>query len=324
MIGSVVGGAMLLVFSIYRPTEYKAQLFFIVDEDHDAMGLGAASGILSQLGLNLGGLTSSGGFFEGDNIIEFLKSRSMIDKTLLSNIGELEGETNLLVDRFVEISGFRKKWARKAHLTTLEFKDTTGIYVQDSVMARLYKRINKKHLKIAKKNKRLNIIEINFRSSDEKFSKVFVETLIQNASDFYIQTRTLRSKENLEVLTHQVDSVRQELNKAIGGVAAATDANPDPNRALQSLRVGSQLRTVDVQANTEILKELVKNQELAKITLRNEKPIIQILDKPILPLENNKIGKALAMLIGGTLGGFLICFFLILRKAYQLIMKEPE
>ena len=321
--GSIVGGVIFLVFSICRPVEYKAKLFFIVDEDKGGMGLGAASGILSQLGLNIGGLTSSGGFFEGDNIIEFLTSRSMVDKTLLSS-GEQNVESDLLVNRFVELGGYRKKWEKNERLEGLVFRDTIGVYLQDSVMARFYKLINKKHLKIAKKNKRLNIIEINFKSSDEVFSKAFVETLIQNASDFYIQTRTLRSKENLEVLTHQVDSVRRELNEAIEGVAAATDANPNPNRALQSLRVGSQLRTVDVQANTEILKELVKNQELARITLRNEKPIIQILDKPILPLENNKIGKALAILIGAVAGGFLVCLALILKRIYRAIMNEPR
>src|SRR5690606_26297069 len=159
--------------------------------------------------------------------------------------------------------------------------------IQDSLLSEFHKRILKKNLKITKPNKQLNIIAIEMETPDEAFSKAFVETLIENASDFYIQTRTRKAQENLAILTHQVDSVRNELNRAIGGVAAAVDANPNPNRAFQSLRVGSQQRTVDVQANTAILTELVKNQELAKITLRNERPLIQALDRPILPLEND-------------------------------------
>src|SRR5690606_22167694 len=139
--------------------------------------------------------------------------------------------------------------------------------------------------------------------------------------EFYVQTRTLKANENLDVLTHQVDSVRRELNEAIRGVAAATDANPNPNRAFQSLRVQSQLHTVDVQANTAILTELVKNQELAKITLRNEKPVIQVLDKPILPLDNDKVGKLKAIVIGGSLGGFLSCLVLLMIRLYRQIMS---
>jgi hypothetical protein len=45
---------------------------------------------------------------------------------------------------------------------------------------------------------------------------------------------------------------------------------------------------VDVQANTAILtEELVKQTELAKVTLRKETPLIQIMNGPILPLTKN-------------------------------------
>src|SRR5690606_22088858 len=217
-------------------------------------------------------------FFKGDNIIEFLKSRSMIDKTLLTEV-EFDGKTDLLVNRYIACYGLRKKWADNTRLRDIQFKDTVGIYTQDSLMAEFYKSILKRDLEIGKLDKKNNnILVVKMETPDEVFSKAFVETLIENESDFYIRTRTQKAEENLAVLTHQVDSVRKELDAAIGNVAAATDANPNPNRALQSLRVGSQRRTVDVQANTAILTELVKNQELAKITLRNERPVIQILD----------------------------------------------
>src|SRR5690606_18904336 len=215
----------------------------------------------------------------------------------------------------------RKKWANKAHLRDIHFKDTIGIYRQDSLMAEFYKLILKRDLKIGKPEKKNNIIVVEMETPDEDFSKAFVETLIKNAADFYVHTRTQRAEENLAILTHQVDSVRRELDAAIGGVAAATDANPNPNRALQRLRVSSQMRTVDVQANTAILTELVKNQEIAKITLRNEKPIIQVLDKPILPLENDKLGKVKALVIGGAIGGVLAGLILVCRYIYRQIMS---
>src|SRR5690606_32780228 len=142
-----------------------------------------------------------------------------------------------------------------------------------------------------------------------------------NAADVYIRTRTQKAKEYLAVLTHQVDSVRKELDAAISGVAAATDANPNPNRALQRLRVGSQERTVDVQANTTILTELVKNQEHAKITLRHEKPIIQVLDRPILPLEDDSIKVKVALLVGFISGCLLTCLVLVFRYIYRQIMS---
>jgi len=321
LIVGFMGGAIGLFYSIYRKINYTANLNFVMEEPSSSRnGLGAAAGIAAQFGFNLGGMASSGGFFQGDNIIEFLKSRSMIDKTLLTEV-DIDGKKDLLVNRYVEYNGLREKWAEKPHLQEIQFRDTTGVYLQDSLMSVFYKSILKNNLTIDKPDKKLNIIAIKMETPDEAFSKTFAETLIKNASDFYIQTRTQKAEENLAILTHQVDSVRRELNEAISGVAAATDANPNPNRAFQSLRVGSQRRTVDVQANTAILTELVKNQELAKITLRNEKPVIQVLDRPILPLENDKLGKAKAIIIGGFLGGFLICLVLLIRRIYRQIME---
>lgn len=318
----MIGG---LLFVTLKKTQYIATLNFVMDDQSSSSGggLGAAANIAAQLGINLGGLGNSGGLFEGDNIIEFLKSRSMIDRTLLTEV-TVEGNKGLLVDRYIDYNELREKWASKGSLQHIQFKDTIGVFQQDSLLAEFHKQILKKHLTISKPNKQFNIIEIEMKTQDEVFSKLFVETLIENVSDFYIQTRTRKAQENLAILTHQVDSVREELNRAIGGVAAAVDANPNPNRAFQSLRVGSQQRTVDVQANTAILTELVKNQELAKITLRNERPLIQTLDRPILPLENNKVGKVMGMAIGGILAGFLCGILLMFKRVYGWIMADEN
>lgn len=319
---SIAGAAAGLAYALLKPLKYTASISFIIDDQGTApSSLGAAAGIAAQLGFNLGGLSSSGGFFQGDNIIEFLKSRSMVDQTLLSTV-VLDGKEEMLVDRYVAYNKLRDKWSKNERLARLEFRDSTGNYLQDSLMREFYNKIIKKNLKIGKLDRKLNIIEVSMTTHDELFSKAFVETLIHNASDFYIRTRTQKAEENLAVLTHQVDSVRRELDAAIRGVASATDANPNPNRAFQSLRVGAQQRTVDVQANTAILAELVKNQELAKITLRNEKPIIQALDKPILPLENDKLSIVKAIVLGGLLAGIIAVFVLLARRIYRQVMTE--
>jgi uncharacterized protein involved in exopolysaccharide biosynthesis len=59
---------------------------------------------------------------------------------------------------------------------------------------------------------------------------------------------------------------------------------------------------------------LVKQSELAKVTLRKETPLIQVIDKPILPLKKEKFGKAKGIVMGGILAGFLVVVYLITRK----------
>jgi hypothetical protein len=139
-------------------------------------------------------------------------------------------------------------------------------------------------------------------------------------SDFYVNTKTKKSVQNVAILQRQTDSVRRELNAAITGVASSVDVNPNANPALQILRAPSQKRQVDVQANQAILTQLVANLEISKVSLRKETPLIQVIDRPILPLEKEKLGKLRGMIIGGIIGGFLAIFIIIVKKMFKEVI----
>jgi uncharacterized protein involved in exopolysaccharide biosynthesis len=64
---------------------------------------------------------------------------------------------------------------------------------------------------------------------------------------------------------------------------------------------------------------LVKQTELAKVTLRKETPLIQVIDTPILPLKKEKFGKAKGIVLGGILAGFLVIMFLIFQRMWKSV-----
>ncbi|MCY4780808.1 lipopolysaccharide biosynthesis protein [Sphingobacterium sp. UT-1RO-CII-1] len=312
------GGAIGLFMSINSKPTYIAKLNFVL-EDAKSGGLGNLGGLAAMAGVNLG--TSGGGLFQGDNILELYKSRHMLTETLLSLVDEQGKE--LLVDRYIAMNELREAWSG-SDLADVNFDLPRAKFTlqHDSLMGLLVKNIRENILNVRKPHKTLSLIEVEVKAPDEVFAKVFTETLVSKVSAFYVDGRTQKSQENLNILQHQADSVRRELNRAIGGVAASADANPNANPARQVLRVGSAQRQVDVQANQAILTELVKNLELAKVTLRKDAPLIQVVDSPILPLEQERLGKAKAVVLGGLIAGFLIVAFLVGRKYYQDIMSS--
>ena len=79
----------------------------------------------------------------------------------------------------------------------------------------------------------------------------------------------------------------------------------------------SKRRQIDVQANTAILTNLVVQLELAKITLRKETPLIQLIDKPILPLLKERVSRLKSLITGGLLAGFLIVLYLVFGRLYN-------
>jgi hypothetical protein len=260
--------------------------------------------LASLAGINLD--NAGGGLFEGDNILELYKSRLMIEKTFLS-AGNFDGKKELLIDRYIDFNGLRDKWKKNDNIDNISFGGDPDKFdrKQDSIITNFTKLFNKKYLSVTKPDKKLSIIRVELKSKDELFAKEFADKIVENVNTFYVQTKTKKSYQNVQILQHQADSVRSELNSSIGGVASAIDASPNANPLLLSLKVPSQRKQVDVQASTAVYAEIVKNLEVSKISLRKDMPLIQLIDTPVLPLDSDKIGKLLGIALGMAAGAII-------------------
>jgi hypothetical protein len=316
---SFIGSLLGLGYAFTQKPIYKAEFSFVLEDEKSGGGLGSALGLASQFGLDMGG-GGGGSIFAGDNLLELMKSRSMVQKALLSPIN-VKGKDQSLADYYILLNEMRKGWEGKAHLESLNYPINADISkfnrVQDSVLMGIHQDIIKNLLSVAKVDKKLSILKVTVNSEDEIFSKAFTEAIVTEVSNFYVETKTKKSKANVAILQFQVDSIRNQLNSAISGVAQSNDDVPNLNVSRQILRSSGQQRQIDVQANTAILTELVKNLEVSKLSLRKETPLIQIIDKPILPLPVEKFGKVKGILLGGFLAGFLVVMGLILRRVFQ-------
>jgi len=318
----IAGGVLGLIFSVRSKVNYLANCTFVLEEESGSGGgIGQLAGLASMVGLDLGG--GGGGVFQGENLLELYRSRMMITKTLLSTY-TIDGKPMLLVDRYIQFNQFKTtSWEENPRLHNINFipgKDGKFSRVQDSLLTEFATEIDKKYLVVIKPDKKLNIIKVQLTAPDEQFAKGFNDLIVKNVNDFYVQTKTKKSTVNLAIIQHQADSVRRMLNGAISGVARSTEINPNPNASRVVLKVPSQLKQVDVQANTAILTELVKNLEISKVSLRKETPLIQVIDEPIYPLPAKRNGKSLSVIAGAFLFGLLGVLFLSIRRAIKSVL----
>lgn len=296
---SILGAFMGVAYAYFNKPVYTATCTFVLDEGKSGGALSQYAGLAAMAGINLGG--ASDGLFQGDNIIELYKSRTMLLKTLLS-YGRFDGKKELLISRYIKINKLRERWekSKNSELKHLSFNIPVEKYTRlnDSVMSSIVGEINKAYLSVSKPDKKLSIIKVDVKSVDEQFAKVFNEAVVANVNQFYFETKTKKSTSNLDILQHQADSVRAVLNSSLGGAASAIDANPNPNLALRVLGVPSQRKQIDIQANTAIYAEIVKNLEMARLTGRQEAPLIQIIDQPVFPLQMVKFSKLKGLVFG--------------------------
>ena len=185
--------------------------------------------------------------------------------------------------------------------------------VQDSLIKDLVKLIKKEYLLVDKPSRKTTILEIGFDHKDEVLAKIFNENLVKIVNEFYQKTKTLKTGSNLNILQRQSDSVKIVLDSSIM-ILAETDQNiPNPNPLSKVNLVPYQKAMIDVQVNSAIYQELLKQLELAKVTHRNNMPLIQVIDKPSYPLENSR-WKLFKTLIYGLIFGFSFSIFSLSLK----------
>ena len=319
---SLLGGILGIVYASFQKPTYSATTTFVLEEDKGGGGgLGGALGLASSFGFDLGG--GGGGLFSATNIIELMKSRLVVEKTLLNTVKVADKEISL-ADYYIQINELKDDWAKKPALVNINFPvnvDRAKFSLQqDSILQIISADLKKYNLTIIQKDKKVTIISLTVKTENELFSKLFCEQLLKETSDFYIETKSKKSRLNVDVLQHQADSVRVELNNAITGVAAEGDNVYNLNPAFNVKSSPSRRKQVDVQANTAILTQLVAQLELSKVNLRKETPLVQLIDRPILPLEKEKIGRLKALILGGFLAGFLTMLYLVFGRLIRKII----
>lgn len=316
--GSLVG----LGYSYIIKPSYKALLTFALDEDKGTGGgsISNALGIASQFGIDLGN-SSAGGAFAATNLIELMKSRLIVEKTLLRPIDSNSSLT--LVDYYLSKKELGLDLDDYGGIDKIQFNKNRNSFTikEDSILYIVYKQLLKKNINISQKDKKVTIISIEVNSKNEYFSKKLCEALAKELSEFYIDSKTRKARINVNILQKQADSIRNELNIAMYGAAVKRDIVFNLNPSLNKFEVSSRKNMVDVQADTKILEQIVIQLELAKVTLRKETPLIQIIDSPILPLEVEKVGKIKSALLFGLLSAFLALLYFIVINYFSTNRK---
>jgi len=306
-----------IVFAIFSDSKYTAELTFVVEDQQQGGGaLGAMSGMASQFGFDIGGSSST--TFSQNNILEFLKSRGVVEATLMQN-RKVNKKEDLLIEHYLHLNKIKYFWKADRDLTPISFH---GILSQDndSVSGDVWKSIIEDKLAVELQSDEANIINLSYTSVNDEFAKMFVETLIEQMSKMYISHQTAQTNNTLDFLSSRADSVFLELEIAEEEFAKVKDINQRIVKASGRLKEMRLMRNVEV-LNTMYL-EIVKNLEISKLTLLNQTPIIQIIDKPILPLKEEIKSITALGLLGLFLGGFLSLVFFIFRKLFKDALSE--
>ena len=305
----------ILVAVIYTKTQkikYIATLSYYLDEESSNKSSSSTLGLLaSQFGG--GNIQNAGNMFSKANFTDLLKSKMFIERILLKKY-YFENHNATLIDHYLKINKTNIKSLENENRILFDSVDNRDSLTkeQNLIIDEVYNQIIE-NLNFQPLQQSSIFFTIKYKNTNEKFAKFFCENVITEASFFYIDTKSKKAKLNVDIIQKQIDSIRFVLDNSITSVAVENDQIFNLNRALLKKGTNPNKKQIDVQANTAILNSLILSLGTAKSELLEKTPLIQIIDKPQLPLKQES-DNFFKILLFSIFFSCMVMFIIIISK----------
>jgi uncharacterized protein involved in exopolysaccharide biosynthesis len=172
-------------------------------------------------------------------------------------------------------------------------------------------------------DQRSGIITITSETTDPFISTIVVELarkyLVQYVEDY----RAAKATDKVDVLVGRVKEARQRLSSAEIALQSYRDRNR--NVFLNVAKIEEQRLQADFVLAQSIYNDLVNRYELAKISVKDEKPVFKVLEPASVPLKRSGPKRVRIAIIGGVLGGLLcMIYILVMRERVFQNLLEPS
>jgi hypothetical protein len=319
IIGIIIG----VSYAKFAKVKYKSQLVFLINE--------SKSSAVSPLGVLAGqfGLGQVGPAISEDRLGFIYSSKEILGGALLHRF-----ENGICIgDSLIKI----KKWKSSfegdtflIHFDSFKGDDPDKLSVVENKVLNmliddvlLSKQLTFEALKkkstgfVSAPNS--GIVIIGFENSNESICKEFPRAIYDELSTFYSDAVTGSLQSNFDLISQRADSLGEVLLNLERETANAMDEGYNVFKfkgKLEESRLKRNLQIIEV-----LYGEVIKNKELAKFNLDQEKPVFQIIDEPIYPLEIKERSMLLFGLIGGAFS-FFLCLILIVLWFIKNNLKE--
>lgn len=307
------------------PPTYTAELTFMVNEDEGGGGFGGVSAILGQFGF--GGVKS--GSFNLEKMLQLAKSRRIVEQAIFEET-KINGKLDYIANHIINIYEFHEKWE----------DDTTGlvnfVFVKDSIP--IFNRtentaLKEIHIKIVGNedtealmsssiNEDTGILAMRSTTENEDLSIALTNNIYNKLSNFYINKSIERQETTYLIIKNKTDSLQNALNAAQSRLLRFQDAN----RGLTLLRYEAEKIRLQQEVQKLILAygESYKQLEVADFSLRNSTPVVQVIDMPVGPIEEESVSVIIKLLVGILAGGILSSIYIVGEKILKEAVIDDE
>jgi|GEM_PF-5285358 len=330
-IAALIVGAIMYYIDASKPLVYKANLKFMLADDGSDGGGDPISGMLGQFGLGGG----NGGGANLKKIEALLTTQQIIKKTLFTKV-EIDGKEDFLANHYIDQFNLHQQWAERGEEKLVGFYFENGDFenfdrknhsISNSIYSQVAKftqngELEKAHLTSKFDDTGTDIVDLHFTSTSEEYSLVFLNTLYEVLSDFYVSKSIAKQQQSYKMAKKRADSLKTILAQTQYRLANFKDTN----RGL--FKNQSRVKMEDMERESYRLQglysEAARNLEGTKIALQSKKPFITAIDLPLYPLPAIKGKPMKALKLGLVFGASLMLVFLIAWKFLKDVLDKER
>ena len=315
---SLIGLLIGLYFDIQnnKSTLYKSEIIFIMDSEASISG-GTLSDLAGSLGLS-NAFGASNTLFSGENFKELLKTKIIYRKALLKKV-IWNGKEDIFANIFLKKSRINEfEWSKMPKDFYIHRFKTSNIndlnFYDRNILDQIYLHLREKTI-VSSVNQKSSFLTLSVETRNDTLSYIWSKLYLKTVTDFYIDTKTKKSKEVLNLMNSRVDSLRTALYFTQGKLANFQDQNQQI--IFQRARIiAERLQMNSSQLQTMYL-EAVRNLDNLKFSLIKESPLLNIISDTELPLKPSPKSSGFIPLLGALLGFFFSCVIIYLINLYK-------
>jgi uncharacterized protein involved in exopolysaccharide biosynthesis len=296
-------------YSFWKKPVYMARVNFVIEENKQNSG-GLFSALAGQVGMDLSSLSGMSGILAGDNVLELLKSPTLLKKVLIT---PYPGDSAYnLASKYAEAYGKLEQYNK---LAGGDFKKSASKRVVDSLLTVIATQIIEKELAVYKPDRKLSVFRLDLTTRDELLSQIIAIKLLDQAANLYIETKTKRLKLNVDRLQKKSDSIGALLNYRTEASAYKDIINQNPSYV--STEVDIEISNREKGMLSIIYGDVNKSLDITRTALIQETPTIEIIDTPDLPLKKTEVKWYIASTLGLILGLLLSVIAFLWLKPFR-------
>lgn len=308
-----------VTYSIMTPEEYTSSAR-VIRETQSSGGVslpgGIPSGVLSGLGVNLGGASSG---LTGQAFPDVLQSREVKlavaqdtfrfpdakrPMTFVEYINRPMGPVGVVLKYTLKLPWTLKRAFGDLISDSPVPADTAAggervmlTRAQDKALEAL------KEMVVTRVDQETGLMTISVTASGSHLASDLAQSLVDHLTTRVRQIRTKKVRERLEFVEQRFQEVTKELERAEDRLAQFLERNQNPTTATLQFRRDQLQR--QVQFKEQLYSELQGQLTQTRLDLQRRQPVVTVMEEPVPPVQRSAPRRTIIVIVSLLFGGFL-------------------